>query len=262
MRCRRNASYFPWLSVLITPYVLIPTQLGAVANGLLAGNGHPPYRELAVWLLLSVLGGKSGIGLALDLAKVPVRQFSERAVAKAAFTHVMALPMDFHAERDAAEVMKAVEQGGALMRVLERAATEVLPTVADQASPRGCCTRVSAPPLAAAIAAAFLVFLVLEAWTSTRWRIAPRRAMARAEREEARVMHGAIQGCAARRSAWPWRARCCVTRSCWCSTRPRAPSTRVPRRGSSAPSARSGAGARAPRSSSRIACPPSSAPTA
>lgn len=180
--------------------VMIPNQLGAVANALLGdgtgdgGGRHPPYRELAVWLALNLVGGDSVLGLLQEVAKVPVRQFSERAVANAAFAHVMSLSMDFHSERDAAEVIKTVEQGTALMRVVERVVLEVAPTVVDLATSVVVLGLRFGWGVAGLMALAFLGFMALEAYSSSRWRVGPRRVMARAEREQTRVMHGAIQG--------------------------------------------------------------------
>ncbi|KAL8369727.1 hypothetical protein RB595_000182 [Gaeumannomyces hyphopodioides] len=179
--------------------VMIPSQLGAVANAVLGGGAddgaaHPPYRELAVWVALSVLSGPSVLGLFEQVAKVPVRQFSERAVARAAFGHVMGLSMDFHGEHDTAEVMKSVEQGTALMHVLDRVLLEVAPTVVDLATSVVVLGLRFDWTVAGLMAFAFVSFMSMEAWSSSRWRVGPRRVMARAEREQTRVMHGAIQG--------------------------------------------------------------------
>ncbi|EJT82438.1 hypothetical protein GGTG_02411 [Gaeumannomyces tritici R3-111a-1] len=179
--------------------VMIPNQLGAVANAVLGSGAdgvaaHPPYRELAVWVGLSVLSGGSILGFFEQVAKVPVRQFSERAVARAAFGHVMGLSMDFHGEHDTAEVMKTVEQGTALMHVLDRVLLEVAPTVVDLATSVVVLGLRFDWTVAGLMAFAFVGFMSMEAWCSSRWRVGPRRVMARAEREQTRVMHGAIQG--------------------------------------------------------------------
>lgn len=83
--------------------VLEPIQLGKVADGLL--SGEMPFQPLAIWLLLSLLNANSGIGFIEELAKIPIKQFSQRKVTNAAFAHVLSLGMDFHSERDSAEIM-------------------------------------------------------------------------------------------------------------------------------------------------------------
>ncbi|KAL3298199.1 ABC transporter [Colletotrichum asianum] len=109
--------------------VLIPSQLGRVTDEIL--NNQAPYGTLAIWLGLVILKDDAGLGLLDALAKIPIKQFSYRQVTNAAFGHVMGLSMEFHSERDSAEVMKAIEQGESLTNVLDTAVNEILPTVID-----------------------------------------------------------------------------------------------------------------------------------
>jgi hypothetical protein len=109
--------------------ILIPRQLGIITDQILAKEA--PYAALGIWLLLSVLYGDSGLGLVQELAKIPVKQFSFRQISNAAFNHVMSLEMEFHAERDSAEVMKAIEQGGALTTLLETVVIDIAPDIVD-----------------------------------------------------------------------------------------------------------------------------------
>ncbi|KAI1487030.1 ABC transporter type 1, transmembrane domain-containing protein [Biscogniauxia mediterranea] len=151
--------------------VLIPSQLGLVTDKLLDKN--PPYRELSIWLLLEILNGSPDIGLLDSLSKIPIEQFSYRQITNAAFSHVMSLSMDFHSERDSAEVLKAVEQGGSLTSLLETVVLDIGPTLID---------------LVVAFTLLYWKFnsslaLVLMVATSNK-----------AEREETRVMYQAVQG--------------------------------------------------------------------
>ena len=109
--------------------ILIPFQLGIATDKILAAKA--PYRSLFIWLLLSCIDGESGIGLVEELVKIPIRQYSYQQVSNAAFAHVMSLDMDFHAERDTAEVMKVIEQGSALTTLVEVGLLQVLPTTLD-----------------------------------------------------------------------------------------------------------------------------------
>ncbi|KAK1984886.1 P-loop containing nucleoside triphosphate hydrolase protein [Colletotrichum cereale] len=140
--------------------ILIPRQLGIVTDLIL--EKQAPYGALPIWLLFSLINNESGLGLAEQLAKIPIRQFSYRQITNAAFNHVMSFPMEFHAERDSAEIMKAVEQGESLINAY-----------------------VSLTMLVASVA-----FATLEVFTSN-FNIANRRASSNAEREEARIMHQA-----------------------------------------------------------------------
>ncbi|KAM0323656.1 hypothetical protein ACHAQA_008591 [Verticillium albo-atrum] len=171
--------------------IAIPHQLGIIANKLL--DREPPYRDLVIWLVLSILNEKSGLGLIEELVKVPIRQFSERRITDAAFCHVMNLSMDFHSEKDSAEVMKALEQGGALMNIMDTAVNEVLPTVVDLTIAIGILYWKFGVYAAVPMVFAFASFVGLEI-ASSRWNIEPRRRSAKADREQARVMHQAVQG--------------------------------------------------------------------
>lgn len=171
--------------------IIIPLQFGRITTKLLEGT--PPYRELAICFVLSLLNENSGFGMIQSLAKIPIRQFSERQVTNAAFSHVMSLSFDFHSEKDSAEIIKALEQGGALMNVLATVVNEILPTLADLILGLGMLYwkfNIYVPLLTMV---AFGSYLMLEIVTSS-WKIKYRRQLGRAEREETRVMHQAIQG--------------------------------------------------------------------
>ncbi|KAI3529025.1 ABC transporter [Colletotrichum filicis] len=171
--------------------ILIPRQLGIVTDKILAKEA--PYGALAIWLLLSLISGESGLGLIEALAKIPIKQFSYRQITNAAFSHVMNLPMEFHAERDSAEVMKAIEQGGALSNLLETAVIDILPTVADMFIALWFLYWKFNAYVSLAMLVASVAFTTLEVVTSN-MNLANRRASSKAEREEARIMHQAVQG--------------------------------------------------------------------
>jgi ABC-type multidrug transport system fused ATPase/permease subunit len=171
--------------------ILIPAQLGIVTNMIL--ERQAPYGALFVWLLLTLLCDDTGLGLVESLAKIPIKQFSYRQLTNAAFNHVMSLSMEFHSERDSAEVMKAIDQGESLSNLLDTAVIEILPTVVDLFV--AFCMLYTKfniyVALTMLIAAAAL--MTMEVYTS-KVNIENRRVSSKAEREEARVLHQAIQG--------------------------------------------------------------------
>ncbi|KAL6884706.1 ABC transporter [Trichoderma evansii] len=171
--------------------VLVPRQLGLVTDQLL--KGQSPITALVIWLVLTLLNEQSGIGLIESLIKIPIKQFSYRQISNAAFNHIMSLSLDYHSERDSAEVMKAIEQGEALANILETLVLAILPTTLDLTVAFGFLYWKFGiyVPLAMAIASA--VFMSLQIVTSN-WNIDNRRQSARAQREESRVMHQAVQG--------------------------------------------------------------------
>ncbi|KAI5920629.1 P-loop containing nucleoside triphosphate hydrolase protein [Camillea tinctor] len=180
------------LMVVRAMNILIPRQLGLVTDKLIGGQG-PPYRELVIWLLLDVLNGSSGIGLVQSLLKIPIEQFSYRQITNAAFSHVMSLSMDFHSERDSAEVLKAVEQGEALTSLLETAVLDVSPTLIDLLVAFTLLYWKFNSNLTLVLMMSTVSYMSLEVLTST-WNLDNRREYTKAEREETRVMYQAVQG--------------------------------------------------------------------
>lgn len=171
--------------------VLIPRQLGIVTDKLLGSEA--PYGSLAIWLLLSLLNDEAGLGLIQALVKIPITQFSYRQISNAAFSHVMSLSMDFHSDRDSAEVMKAIEQGGALTNILDTAILIILPTFVDLIIAFALLYWKFNIFAMLVMLVASVAFVTLEVFTSN-WNVDNRRQSAKAQREEARVMHQAVQG--------------------------------------------------------------------
>ncbi|CAM1510207.1 Fc.00g005420.m01.CDS01 [Cosmosporella sp. VM-42] len=174
-----------------TLYILRPRQLGIVTDLLLARQA--PYKAFAIWLLLSLFSNEGAISLAEELAKIPIKQFSYRQITNAAFNHVMCLPLEFHSERDSAEVMKAIEQGEALSNLLDTAINEILPVLIDLTIAFGLLYWKFNTYVALTMAVAAAVFVAFEV-TGSNWNLKNRRESTKAKREEARVMHQAVQG--------------------------------------------------------------------
>ncbi|KAH9908528.1 P-loop containing nucleoside triphosphate hydrolase protein [Xylariomycetidae sp. FL2044] len=171
--------------------ILVPRQLGIVADKVL--GRETPYGDLVIWLLLSVLNSGSGVGLVQNLAKVPIKHFSYRQITNAAFAHVMGLSMDFHSERDSAEVLKAVEQGEALTELMDTVIMYVAPQAMDLFVAFWILYWKFSIYPALVIMASVVTFLSLEV-TMSSWNTPSKRRFRKAEREQARVMHQAVQG--------------------------------------------------------------------
>jgi ABC-type transport system involved in Fe-S cluster assembly fused permease/ATPase subunit len=171
--------------------ILVPRQLGIIADKLFARQ--QPFSDLGIYFALALLHGDSGLQMIKSLAKIPIEQFSYRQLTNAAFNHVMGLEMEFHSDRDSAEVMKAIEQGEALTNLLETAVLEIAPTVIDMVVAIVFLYIKFNSSAALCMLLASLAFMVLEVLTSS-WNVENRRRLTKAERAEARVMHQAIQG--------------------------------------------------------------------
>lgn len=171
--------------------VLIPRQLGIAADALL--EHKDPFRALFIWFILSILSVEGLVGLMEELAKIPIKQFSYRQLTNAAFGHVLSLSMDFHSDRDSAEVMKAIEQGESLTNFLEVLVIDFLPTIVDVAIAFGLLYWKFNIYVSLAMASAIGTYLIVEVITS-KWNISNRRKSSHTQREEARAMHQAVQG--------------------------------------------------------------------
>ncbi|KAJ4255990.1 hypothetical protein NW762_009064 [Fusarium torreyae] len=171
--------------------VLVPRQLGIVADQLLAKQS--PFKALLGWLVLNLLSHDVVVGLIESLAKIPIKQFSYRQLTNAAFNHVLSLPMEFHSERDSAEVMKAIEQGEALTNILDTLVLELLPTCVDLTIAFIFLYWKFNDYVAVAMAASAVSFLTFEVH-ATGWNLDNRRESSKSKREEVRYMHQAVQG--------------------------------------------------------------------
>ncbi|KAH7123522.1 ABC transporter [Dactylonectria estremocensis] len=105
----------------------------------------------------------------------------------------MSLSMNFHSERDSAEVMKAVEQGESLTNILDTVILEILPTFVDLAIAFALLYWKFNVMISLVMFVASVAFIGLEVITSN-WNIENRRTSAKAQREESRAMHQAVQG--------------------------------------------------------------------
>ncbi|KAK2616178.1 hypothetical protein QQS21_000810 [Conoideocrella luteorostrata] len=173
--------------------ILIPQQLGIVTDKLITGS--LPYKDMTIYFVMIFVGGGGSSVLAMteELAKIPIEQFSYRQLTNAAFNHVMALTMEFHSDKDSAEIMKAVEQGEALNNILQTAILEMLPTVMDMFLAFVTLYVKFNSSVALSMLSASLAYLAAEVVVSS-WNIENRRLLTKTERKQSRVMHQAVQG--------------------------------------------------------------------
>ena len=172
-------------------HVMLPLQIGVVTDNLL--NREAPYGALGVWFLLKLSSGLCGLGLIEDLAKIPIRQFSYRQITNAAFGHVMNLSMDFHLDRDSAEVMRAIEQGGALTNLLDTVVVDIVPTFVDLLIAFVFLYWKFNAYASLAMVVASIAYISVEAFASCS-NIPNRRRLTKTRRKESRVMHQAVEG--------------------------------------------------------------------
>lgn len=171
--------------------VLIPRQFGVVVDAL--STTEMPYFSLAIYFLLTWLHGDCGLGLIQARVEVPIKQFSYCQVSNTAFSHVMRLSMDFHSDKDSAELIKAVEQGEALSDVLDTIIFEILPAFIDIIIALVVLYWKFNFSVSFALLIASAVFMSVQIFM-TKWSMESRRNVTRAQREQTQVMYQAVQG--------------------------------------------------------------------
>ena len=171
--------------------VLVPRQLGIITDKLVSGG--LPVKELGVWLVFDLANSDSGLGLIRGLVKIPIEQFSYRQITNAAFNHVMDLSIDFHNDKDSAEVMTAIEQGKSLNNLLEAFMADVAPAFIDVIVGSVYIYQTFNAHMSFIIFVASVLYIYLEV-VFANWNRENRRLGAKTKREEAKVMHQAVQG--------------------------------------------------------------------
>ncbi|KAF2020323.1 P-loop containing nucleoside triphosphate hydrolase protein [Aaosphaeria arxii CBS 175.79] len=112
--------------------VLTPRQLGVITDKLIAHDFDMACYEVGIWVLFSWLKNTAGpLGVIKSMALLEVRNFSYQEICRLAFKHVMTLSMDFHSNKDSAEIIKAVEQGKSIGDLAKLLLLDIPPVVVD-----------------------------------------------------------------------------------------------------------------------------------
>ncbi|KAF1998574.1 hypothetical protein P154DRAFT_621694 [Amniculicola lignicola CBS 123094] len=111
--------------------VLVPRQLGIITNKLAAGTRVMPWKDISLWAFFKWLDTSSGFGLLDSLANNYIDEALREKLTMLAFTHVMALSMDFHTNKQSGEVIKAIDQATSLQSMVELIIFELSPILVD-----------------------------------------------------------------------------------------------------------------------------------
>lgn len=113
--------------------VLTPRQVGILTEKVTetAATGVYPWKEFLIWVFLRWMGSPAGFEIISDIAKAYVWCWSSARISDLAFTHTMSLSMDFHANKDSGEVVRAMEQAQSLCDLLELVLFEIAPVIVD-----------------------------------------------------------------------------------------------------------------------------------
>ncbi|KAK1563978.1 ABC transporter [Colletotrichum navitas] len=171
-----------------TMNILIPRQLGIITDLIL--NKKKPSRSLGYMATFQLYQWPIRLGFGRGTSQDSIEQFSYRQLTNAAFNHVMSLPMEFHAEKDSADVMTAIHQGDSLRTLLEFGVMNFLPTTVDMVIALGFLYWKFNAYVSLTMLTASVAFVTLEILTSN-LNMANRRA---SKKRHELCMHQAIQG--------------------------------------------------------------------
>ncbi|KAF2487678.1 putative ABC transporter [Neohortaea acidophila] len=173
--------------------ILVPRQLGIIVNELTKdnGHGHLPLQAFGLWALYSYLNSRAGVYVISTCAELYIDQFTYKAIGAAAFRHIMTLSMDFHNEKNTGELIRAVDQGHSLQRLLDFALFEVAPIFIDLVISLVFVTQLFDIYMAFILGVVGVAYI----WVGTKtaaWSIKRRRRYNKAWRDEAKVQNEAI----------------------------------------------------------------------
>ena len=111
--------------------VLVPRQLGIVVNALGSPEESNPFRELAIYILLSFLDSSAGLSTLRQFLWFPVELNATQVLKTKSFNHIMSLSCDFHDNKRSGELYQAMYQGTSVIELLETIVFELSPMVVD-----------------------------------------------------------------------------------------------------------------------------------
>ena len=111
--------------------VLVPRQLGIVVNALGGPDKSLPFRELAIYILLSFADSSAGLSTLRQFLWFPVELNATQALKTRSFNHIMSLSCDFHDNKQSGELYEAMYQGTSVINLLETIVFELSPMVVD-----------------------------------------------------------------------------------------------------------------------------------
>jgi ABC-type transport system involved in Fe-S cluster assembly fused permease/ATPase subunit len=111
--------------------LLIPRQLGIVIDSLDKTNNHNPWIEVTIFAALKLISSEAGLSLLRHWLWLPLEYYSMRAMAVAAYSHVLNLSSDFHDSKSSSDIMQAISAGSNISDMLESLCFQAVPMLID-----------------------------------------------------------------------------------------------------------------------------------
>jgi ABC-type transport system involved in Fe-S cluster assembly fused permease/ATPase subunit len=111
-------------------HLLIPRQTGIIMDNLGDSSGSP-WAAVLGFALLRLAASESGIELVRQWLWIPVKYYSQDALTRASFSHMMNLSADFHDSKSSSDMMMAIQAGHAVSNAIENVLLAAVPSLVD-----------------------------------------------------------------------------------------------------------------------------------
>ncbi|KAJ2913474.1 hypothetical protein MD484_g6942, partial [Candolleomyces efflorescens] len=109
----------------------LPLTLGKLISILEGRSPESPWPYLFGYVALRFLQGSGGLAAIRDALWAPVMQYSDLAMSKLAFDHILNLSFAWHTRRKTGEVLRVLDRGAAINHTLELVLFNIAPTFID-----------------------------------------------------------------------------------------------------------------------------------
>lgn len=153
---------------------------------------HVPVLEVLLWVVYRWLDS-SIISQIKYMLWLPLEQYSDGSLKKAAYNHIMSLSRDFHTEKRSGELYTSIGQGKSLKSIVEVLLFRVVPMLIDLTVAFVYLCWIFGPYMALIVAVTTVIFL----WTSAYFadqQTEPRRRLTGLSRKECQVMYDTVGG--------------------------------------------------------------------
>lgn len=156
------------------------------------GSSRMPILEVLLWVVYR-WADSSIISQLKYILWLPLEQYGEGSLKKAAYNHIMGLSRDFHTEKRSGELYTSIGQGHSLQSIVEALLFRVVPMLIDLSVAFVYLCWIFGPYMALIVAVTTVVFL----WTSAYFvekQTEPRRRLTGLSRKEHQVMYDTVGG--------------------------------------------------------------------
>ena len=172
--------------------LLEPRQLGIVVDKLGASQAHLPMLEVFLWILYRWMDS-SVISQIKYILWLPLEQYAQGSLKKAAYNQIMSLSRDFHTEKRSGELYTSIRQGSSLTSIIEMLLFKLGPMVVDLTVAFVYLCWIFGPYMALIVAATTMIFLWTSAYFTDR-QTEPRRRLTGLARKEFQLMFDTLGG--------------------------------------------------------------------